>query len=101
MIEPGKWNLCEVEVIDNTYTVRINGNVITSFTNDNQYRGKTRDKDKFWGFVGVQSHTGNVAFKQIRYTPGKPKLDVSVMGAGTRDMKEAAKPAERPRVRSA
>lgn len=55
----GKWNHLEVKVTGNAYEVMINGKKATKFINNDANRGKP-------GFVGLQSHTGRVAFANIR-----------------------------------
>jgi len=65
---PGQWNDYEIEVRGNTYTVRLNGAVTTAFTNTDGFRGKPNAADPASGFLGLQTHTGRIAFRNIRIT---------------------------------
>src|SRR5262249_9013069 len=62
------WDSYEIAVVGQTYTVRLNGLDSTRFAADpgEQFRGKPRSADADSGFIGIQSHTGNVAFANIR-----------------------------------
>jgi Domain of Unknown Function (DUF1080). len=63
---PGQWNDYEIEVRGDTYTVRLNGALTTTFTNTDGYRGKPTTTDPASGFLGLQAHTGRVAFRNVR-----------------------------------
>jgi len=63
---PGQWTDYEIEVRGDTYTVRINGTQTSVFTNTDTWRGKPATADPASGFLGLQAHTGKVAFRRIR-----------------------------------
>jgi hypothetical protein len=65
----GQWNDYEISVTGNQYTVRLNGQQTTTFTNTDADRGKPASTDPLSGYVGVQAHTGLVAFRNIRIAP--------------------------------
>jgi len=69
-LSPGTWTEWEIAVAGDQYTVRLkDGGVfkdVTSFTNTDQRRGKSAATDPLSGFLGLQAHTGNVAFRSIR-----------------------------------
>lgn len=65
-LQPGAWNDYEVTVAGDTYTVRLNGQQTTAFTNTDSYRGKSPAQEPRSGFIGLQAHTGRVAFRNIR-----------------------------------
>jgi hypothetical protein len=48
------------------YTVRLNGQQTTSYTNIDTYRGKSVKVDPDAGFIGLQSHTGRMSFRNVR-----------------------------------
>src|SRR5262249_8376144 len=58
----GQWNDYEIIVEGQQYTVILNGKQVTTFQNSDATRGiPTRS------FVGLQSHTGFVAFRDIQF----------------------------------
>jgi choline dehydrogenase-like flavoprotein len=61
----GQWNAYEIEVQDQTYTVRLNGVQTTKFDNPHLGRGLPSSPDAP-SFVGLQAHTGAVAFRNIQ-----------------------------------
>lgn len=63
---PGQWNDYEIEVRGDTYRVRLGGADTAVFTNTDGYRGKPVTADPASGFLGLQAHTGRVAFRNIR-----------------------------------
>jgi choline dehydrogenase-like flavoprotein len=69
-LQPGQWNDYEIEVkkgrAGDVYTVRLNGQQTTTYTNTDTYRGKSVKVDKDSGFIGLQSHTGRVSFRNVR-----------------------------------
>jgi hypothetical protein len=65
-LTPGVWNDCEIEVRGDTYTVRWNGQQSTSFTNHDPTRDLAPATNPASGYVGLQAHTGHVAFREIR-----------------------------------
>lgn len=58
----------EIEVRDQDYVVRLNGGEATRFCRAaaDQSRGNPPSADPDSGFIGVQTHTGAVAFANIR-----------------------------------
>jgi hypothetical protein len=64
----GQWHRYEIEVRDQTYIIRLNGEETTRFTrrNDDVVRGNPPNVDPHSGFIGLQTHTGRVAFANIR-----------------------------------
>lgn len=65
-LQPGAWNDYEIEVAGDTYKVRLNGQQVTAFTNNDAFRGKSPAQDARSGYVGLQVHTGRVSFRNIR-----------------------------------
>jgi choline dehydrogenase-like flavoprotein len=59
-----KWHQYEIEVNGNTYIVRLNGQETTKFirASTDTFRGNPPSVDAVSGYVGIQSHTGTVAF---------------------------------------
>ena len=56
----GEWNTLEVEVVGQSYTVTLNGQVVTRFTGDKQTQG----------YIGIENHTrGPVQFRNVRIKP--------------------------------
>ena len=66
---PGAWNTLEVSVHGDTYTVRINGVRTTEFVNLDEARGQSSAENPASGYLGVQAHSGRVAFRNIRVKP--------------------------------
>jgi hypothetical protein len=74
----GDWNDMEITVKNHRYTVSINNNQTTDFFNPRndivtdepglplRLRGSAFSEDPLSGYIGVQAHTGNVAFRNIR-----------------------------------
>lgn len=74
----GDWNDMEITVKNHRYTVSINNNQTTDFFNPRndivtdepglplRLRGSAFSEDPLSGYIGVQAHTGNVAFRDIR-----------------------------------
>jgi hypothetical protein len=58
---PGAWNTFEIEAQGQTYTVRLNGKQVTRYVNADVSRGNPSP-----AYVGLQTHTGHVAFRNIR-----------------------------------
>jgi hypothetical protein len=65
-LAPREWNSYEIKVTGDTYTVYLNRGLSTTFTNLDRYRGRSRDQDTHSGYIGLQAHTGQVAFRNIR-----------------------------------
>ncbi len=63
-----QWHRYEIEVNNQDYVVRLNGNEATRFRRSpsDSVRGNPPSVDPNSGFIGVQTHTGNVAFANIR-----------------------------------
>ena len=59
---PGQWNAFEIRVKDNRYTVFLNGQQKTDFTNTDPARGKPDASSRF---IGLQTHTGRILFRNI------------------------------------
>jgi len=62
----GQWHDYEIEVTGEIYKVKLNGQPTATFTNTDPNRGRPSSEDPFFGFLGVQSHTGLTAFRNIR-----------------------------------
>ena len=81
MLQPGTWYEYEIEVQNDAYTVRLGKVVqgqntafqqVTSFTKPpGKYpkQGLRPSADPHSGYIGVQAHTGAVAFRNIRILP--------------------------------
>jgi hypothetical protein len=62
----GVWHDCQIEATGNLYKVTLNGQPTTTFTNTDPQRGRPSSEDLFFGYVGLQAHTGLTAFRNIR-----------------------------------
>jgi hypothetical protein len=64
----GLWHSYEIKVTGRTYSVKLNGQPATVFTADpnEQFRGRGKSEEPDSGFIGLQVHTGMVAFANIR-----------------------------------
>jgi len=82
---PGQWNTYEIEVQGNTYTVRLNGQQTTSFTNNDLFRGKGSTTDTDSGYIGVQSHTGRVTFRNVQIMAQAPVALAAGAAVGKRE----------------
>lgn len=58
---PGPWNEFEIHVQGQSYTVFLNGQKITEYQNPDLNRGTETP-----GYIGLQTHTGRVAFRRIQ-----------------------------------
>ena len=67
-LAPRVWHKYEIEVNNQDYIVRLNGQEATRFrrATSDTVRGNPPSVDSHSGFIGVQTHTGNVAFANIR-----------------------------------
>jgi choline dehydrogenase-like flavoprotein len=65
-LQPGEWNDYEIKVAGDTYTVSLNGFVTANFINNDPKRGRPASQDPLSGFIGLQTHTGAVAFRAVR-----------------------------------
>jgi hypothetical protein len=59
-LQPGKWNSYEINVAGQKITVKLNGQVTTTFQNNDAFRSHSP------GYLGLQVHTGRVAFANVR-----------------------------------
>jgi hypothetical protein len=78
LLNVGDWNDMEITVKNHRYTVSINNDQTTDFLNPRnnvvtdapglplRLRGSAFSEDALSGYIGVQAHTGNVAFRKIR-----------------------------------
>jgi hypothetical protein len=64
-LQPGTWNDYLIEVRGDRYRVELNGYQTALFTNTDAFRGRPATRDPHSGYVGLQSHTGHVAFRNI------------------------------------
>jgi choline dehydrogenase-like flavoprotein len=62
---PGQWNAYEIQVKDQHYTVKLNGELVADFTNSDTARGQISVSH----FVGLQCHAGRMLFRNIRIKP--------------------------------
>jgi choline dehydrogenase-like flavoprotein len=67
----GIWHTYEIRIMDRSYEVLLNKKPSTTFTADpsdpnEQFRGRKKSEDPDSGFIGLQVHTGTVAFANIR-----------------------------------
>ena len=67
----GVWHAYEIKVTGRTYEVTLDGQPATAFTADpadpvERFRGRKKSEDPDSGFIGIQTHTGTVAFANIR-----------------------------------
>jgi hypothetical protein len=71
-LQPQTWYEMQIEVAGQNYKTSIrdmNGGPfqsVTAFTNTDAYRGKPKGADQFSGYLGLQAHTGLVAYRAIR-----------------------------------
>jgi hypothetical protein len=69
-LNAGDWQQYEIEVrkvaMGDLYIVRLNGQQRTEFTNTDTNRGISSAVDRLSGYIGVQAHTGKVAFRNVR-----------------------------------
>jgi choline dehydrogenase-like flavoprotein len=63
-----RWHTYEIEVNNQDYIVRLNGQEVTRFRRSatDRVRGNPPSVDPNSGFIGLQTHTGNVAFANVR-----------------------------------
>jgi choline dehydrogenase-like flavoprotein len=63
-----RWHSYEIEVNSQDYVVRLNGQEATRFRRaaTDTARGNPPSVDSNSGFIGLQTHTGNVAFANVR-----------------------------------
>jgi hypothetical protein len=63
-----RWHTYEIEVKNQDYIVRLNGQEATRFRRSatDTIRGNPPSVDPKSGFIGLQAHTGNIAFANIR-----------------------------------
>jgi hypothetical protein len=63
-----RWHSYEIAVSGNVYVVRLNGQEATRFTRkaSDVFQGNPPSADAVSGFIGLQTHTGQVSFANIR-----------------------------------
>ena len=61
----GQWNTYEIRVQGQAFAVQLNGVQVTQFNNPHDGRGLPSTPD-VPSFIGLQAHTGNVAFRNIQ-----------------------------------
>jgi len=66
VLKAGEWNNCEIKVVGDTCTVYLSGQPTTTFTNSDPFRGQSPERNPHSGYIGLQAHTGRVAFRSIR-----------------------------------
>ncbi|HWZ45345.1 MAG TPA: family 16 glycoside hydrolase [Candidatus Saccharimonadales bacterium] len=89
----GAWNEYEIEVVDQTYNVRLNGVLAATFHNTDAYRGKPNSADPDSGFIGFQCESGRVAFRNVRISTKHPR---SLIDAEARVHLSEGAPSGRP-----
>jgi len=66
-LDPGAWNSMEIAIQGNRYTVTVNGRQTTDFINTAEpARGLSPEQNPASGYIGVQAHSGRVAFRNVR-----------------------------------
>jgi choline dehydrogenase-like flavoprotein len=65
-LTPLTWHALEIRVTGDQYLVQLDGNQTSTFTNTDPRRGQPGTPELNSGFLGLQSHTGRVAFRNIR-----------------------------------
>ena len=65
-LAPHVWHDFEVTVSDDVYNVKVDNQPTSTFKNIDPKRGRPSSEDPFFGFIGVQAHTGLTAFRNIR-----------------------------------
>lgn len=66
-LAPGAWHQLEVAVQGDRYTVTLNGVQTTEYVNTTEPgRGQSPSQNAASGYLGVQAHTGRVAFRHVR-----------------------------------
>ncbi|APO52207.1 DUF1080 domain-containing protein [Bradyrhizobium diazoefficiens] len=73
----GTWHSFDITVTGRTYEVLLNGQPSTKFTADpadpnERFRGRMTSEDPDSGFIGLQVHTGSVAFANVRIRSNVP-----------------------------
>lgn len=61
----GEWNEYEIQAKGQTYTVKLNGKLVTTFNNQDPMRGQAGSSASP-SYIGLQAHSGRVAFRKIR-----------------------------------
>ena len=59
--------------------MRLNGQQTTTFTNTDPFKGKSKTTDSDSGYIGIQSHTGRLKFRNVQVMELQPAL---VVGPG-------------------
>jgi hypothetical protein len=74
-IAANQWYEFEIKAVGNTYTISLKDTLgsafqqTSTFTNTDSFRGKPITADPNSGYIGLQSHTGLVSFRNIRIKP--------------------------------
>jgi len=79
-LQAGTWYDVEIDVTGDKYTVQLAGKRTTTFTNRDNYRGKAPQFDESSGYIGLQTHTGRVAFRNVRVQAAQRSVLMSVEG---------------------
>lgn len=66
VLKAGEWCDYEIKVVGDSYLVYLNGQQTAVFTNTDPFRGRSPARDPDSGYIGLQAHTGRVAFRNIR-----------------------------------
>ena len=66
LLQADVWYDCEIQATGQSYSVSIAGQPTSTFVNIDTYRGKPPSVDPQSGFIGLQAHTGQVRFRNIR-----------------------------------
>ncbi|MBI3243101.1 MAG: DUF1080 domain-containing protein [Chloroflexi bacterium] len=74
VLKAGRWYNYEINVVGDAYTVYLNGQQTTTFTNSDLFRGRSPERDPNSGYIGLQAHTGRLAFRNIRILPALSPL---------------------------
>ncbi len=77
-LKAGEWNDYEIKVTGDTYTVFLNGQQTTAFTTSDALLGRSPEHDPHSGYIGLQAHTGRVAFRNIRILVAQAAATVGV-----------------------
>jgi DNA-binding beta-propeller fold protein YncE len=96
-LQPGAWNDFDLEVVGETYTVRLNGQQTTTFTNPEPRRGQSPREDPLFGYIGVHANPfnpGHVDFRAIRIQ--ELPAASSASATPTESTPEVASPAATP-----
>jgi hypothetical protein len=74
-VAANQWYEFEIKVVGDAYTIKLKDTLgaaiqqTSTFTNTDSFRGKPITADPNSGYIGLQSHTGLVSFRNIRIKP--------------------------------